>query len=166
MGNTVFFESRSWCKDDIYWLLRSSYFELFGDEKYGLSFSQKVDGKMIFTWSFWVFHDNPGLGKYGFSCSVTRSIFSMDLFAGAFYLTLWAYSELLMDRGPPSLKSVAQLLEWQKLAKLYLTRKRSKKHINHVTHPLGSADVSVFSLEISNFCYFRKYLLRLLHFNT
>ena len=28
-----FFESRSWWKDDIYWLLRSSCFELFGDEK-------------------------------------------------------------------------------------------------------------------------------------
>ena len=64
-----FFESRSWWKDDIYWLLRSSCFELFGDGKYGLFFSQKVDGKMIFTWSFWAFHDIPGPGKYGFSCS-------------------------------------------------------------------------------------------------
>ena len=64
-----FFESRSWWKDDIYWLLRSSCFELFGDGKYGLFFSQKVDGKMIFTWSFWAFHDIPGPEKYGFSCS-------------------------------------------------------------------------------------------------
>ena len=31
--------------------------------------SQKVDGKMIFTWSFWAFHDIPGLEKYGFSSS-------------------------------------------------------------------------------------------------
>ena len=62
-----FFESRSWWKDDIYWLLRSSCFELFGDGKYGLFFSQKVDGKMIFTWSFWAFYDIPGPGKYGFS---------------------------------------------------------------------------------------------------
>ena len=69
MGNTVFFESRSWWKDDIYWLLRSSCFELFGDGKYSLFFSQKVDGKMIFTWSFWAFHNIPGLGKYCFSCS-------------------------------------------------------------------------------------------------
>ena len=37
-----FFESRSWWKDDIYWLLRSSCFELFGDGKYGLFFSQKL----------------------------------------------------------------------------------------------------------------------------
>ena len=27
-------------------------------------FSQKVDGNMIFTWSFWAFHDVPGLRKY------------------------------------------------------------------------------------------------------
>ena len=60
------FESRSWWKDHIYWLLRRSYFELFGDGKYGLCFSQNVDGKMIFTWSFRAFHDIPGLGKYGF----------------------------------------------------------------------------------------------------
>ena len=64
-----FFESRSWWKDDIYWLLRSSCFELFGDGKYGPFFSQKVDGKMIFTWSFWAFCDIPGPGKYGFSRS-------------------------------------------------------------------------------------------------
>ena len=64
-----FFQPRSWWKDDIYWLLRSSCFELFGDGKYGLFFSQKVDGKMIFTWSFWAFHNIPGLGKYCFSCS-------------------------------------------------------------------------------------------------
>ena len=71
IGNTVFFESRSWWKDDIYWLLRSSCFELFGDGKYGLFFSQKVDGKMIFTWSFLAFYDIPGPGKYGFSRSVS-----------------------------------------------------------------------------------------------
>ena len=64
-----FFESRSWWKDDIYWILRSFCFELFGNGKYGPFFSQKVDGKMIFTWSFWAFYDIPGPGKYGFSRS-------------------------------------------------------------------------------------------------
>ena len=34
--------------------------------------SQKVDGKMIFTWYFWAFHDIPGPGKYRFSRSATR----------------------------------------------------------------------------------------------
>ena len=129
--NVVFFEPKSWWKDDIYWLLKSSCFELFGDEKYGLFLSQevdgkddiywlrksscfelfdggkyglfwvkklmerwylpvtekflfwtfrwweirsflrqKVDGKIIFTWSFLAFHDIPRPGKYDFSCSV------------------------------------------------------------------------------------------------
>ena len=31
-----FFEVKSWWKDDTYWLLKSSCFELFGDGKYGL----------------------------------------------------------------------------------------------------------------------------------
>ena len=74
MGNTVFFLSEEVDgKDDIYWLLKSSCFELFGDGKYDLFFSQKVGGKMIFTWHFWASHDIPGLGKYGFSCSANGS---------------------------------------------------------------------------------------------
>ena len=36
-----FLETKSWWKDDIYWLLESSGFELFGDEKYGLFFESK-----------------------------------------------------------------------------------------------------------------------------
>ena len=61
-----FFESISWWKDNIYFLLRSSCFELFGDGIYDPFLSQKIDGKMIFTWSFWAFHDILGLGKYDF----------------------------------------------------------------------------------------------------
>ena len=38
-----FFEPKSWWKDDIYWLMKSSYFELFRDGKYGIFLSQKVD---------------------------------------------------------------------------------------------------------------------------
>ena len=70
VGNTVFFESRNWWENDIYWLPRSYCFGLFGDGKYDLFFSQKTDEKMIFTWSFWAFHDISGPEKYGFSCSV------------------------------------------------------------------------------------------------
>ena len=66
-----FFESGSWWKDDIYWLLRSFCFELFGDGKYGLFFTQNVDEKMIYTRSFWAFYDIPWPGKYGFSRSAT-----------------------------------------------------------------------------------------------
>ena len=88
-----FFEPKSWWKDDVYWLLKSSCFEFFGDGKYGLFwakklmkrwyllitekflfltfwrweirsfFNQKVGGKMIFTCSFWAFNNIPGLGK-------------------------------------------------------------------------------------------------------
>ena len=67
MRNTVFFESTLWLKNDI------SYFQLFGFGKYGLFFSQNVDGEMIFTWYFWAFYDIPGPGKYGFSRSVVYS---------------------------------------------------------------------------------------------
>ena len=38
-----------------------------------------------------------------------------------------------------------------------LPKEDSKKHINHVTHPLSSADISIFSPEISNFCYIKIY---------
>ena len=46
------FEPKSWRKYDIYWLLKSSCFNLFGNGKYGLFLSQEVDGKMIFT-GYW-----------------------------------------------------------------------------------------------------------------
>ena len=48
----MFFGPKSWKKYDIYWLLKSSCFELFRDVKYGLVLSQKVDEKMIFT-DYW-----------------------------------------------------------------------------------------------------------------
>ena len=68
-----FFEPRSCWKDDIYWLRKCSCFTLFSDEKCGLFYSQNVDGKMIFTRSFWAFYDIPGPGKYGFSHSVINT---------------------------------------------------------------------------------------------
>ena len=37
--------------------------------------------------------------------------------------------------------------------------------MNHVTHPLSSADISIFSSEISKFCYIKKYRYRL-NFST
>ena len=48
----VFFEAEIWWEYDIYWLLKSSYRELFRNGKYGLVMSQNVDGKMIFT-DYW-----------------------------------------------------------------------------------------------------------------
>ena len=95
----------------VYWLLKSSCFEFSREEKYGLfwakklmerwnlpitgkllfwtlrrweirSFlSQKVDGKVIFPWSFWAFHDIPGLGKYGFrAVSASFDLYSVNLY--------------------------------------------------------------------------------------
>ena len=49
MGNTVFFESKSWWKVGIRWLLKSSCFDVFGNWEIGSFLRQKVDGKMIFT---------------------------------------------------------------------------------------------------------------------
>ena len=46
---------------------------------------------------------------------------------------------------PLSLKSVTHNLQWWNLARLYLTERRFKTYINHVTHPLSFADISVFS---------------------
>ena len=68
--NTILFEPKSWWKDDIHWSLKSPCFDLFGNLKIWSFFSQKGDGKMIFIWSFLVFHDIPGLGKYSFSCGL------------------------------------------------------------------------------------------------
>ena len=48
------------------------FFELFSDGKYRFFFGPNADGKMVVTWSFWAFHDTPGLRKYDFSCSVNN----------------------------------------------------------------------------------------------
>ena len=47
-----FFETKSLCKDDIYWLLKCCCFELCRDGKYSLFRDKKVNGKMIFT-DYW-----------------------------------------------------------------------------------------------------------------
>ena len=59
----------------------------------------------------------------------------------------------------------SHILQWWNLAQLYLSQRGSKKYINHVTHHLSSADISIFSLEISKFCYIKKYRYRF-HFDT
>ena len=53
-------------------------------------FSQKVDGKMIFTWSFWPFYDIPGLEKYGFLRS--------DFFLYKYYWSIlwWSFCNFLV----------------------------------------------------------------------
>ena len=88
---------------DIYWLLKSSCFELLRNEKHGLSWdkklmkrwyllnaekflfwtscwweirsslAKKIDAKIIFTLSFWAFHDIPGPGKNSVPCNVSTA---------------------------------------------------------------------------------------------
>ena len=53
-----------------------------------------------------------------------------------------------VQKSSPSLKSVThptmmKLDETQ----LYLTQRRSKKHMNHVTQPLSSAEIGIFFTE-------------------
>ena len=52
----------------------------------------------------------------------------------------------------PRLKSVTHTLQWWNLAQLYITERRSKQYMNHVTHRLSSADISIFSPEIRKLC--------------
>ena len=65
----------------------------------------------------------------------------------------------------PFLKYVLQILQWWDLTQLYLTQRRSKKYINHLTHLLSSPEVNIFSSKISKFCYTKKYRYRL-HMNS
>ena len=69
IGNTVFF----WVKKlmERWYLLINEKFLSWTLRwwKTRSFFSQKVDEKMKYTWSFWAFHDIPGHGKYGFSCN-------------------------------------------------------------------------------------------------
>ena len=88
MGYMVFFWMKKLIEDDIYWLLRSSCFELFGDRKYGLFFRQNVDGKMIFTWSFCAFYDILGPWKYSFSRSESRNLWT-EVRTTSVFKTVW-----------------------------------------------------------------------------
>ena len=58
-------------------------------------------------------------------------------------------------KRPQSVKSVTHFLQWWNLPQLY--QRRSKKLMNYVAQHLSSADISIFSLETSKFCYIKKY---------
>ena len=95
-----------------------------------------------------------------FLCKFKANIFAlfrMDLFGATHG---WG-----RGKKEPSLKSVTCILPWWNLAQLYLTKRWSKKHINHVTQSLSFADIGIFSPEISNFCRIKKCRFRL-HFST
>ena len=67
--------------------------------------------------------------------------------------------------APHSLKSVKNIMQRWNLVQLYLTLRRSKKYLNHVIHTFSFSKISIFSPEISKFCYIRKHRYRL-HFDT
>ena len=48
-----------------------------------------------------------------------------------------------------------------KLGTVIAYLKKIQKYMDHVTQPLTSADISIFSPEISKFCYIKKYRYRL-----
>ena len=52
----------------------------------------------------------------------------------------------------------------KKFGTVMLYLRKIQKYINQVTHSLISTDVSIYLLEISNFCYIKKYRYRL-HFD-
>ena len=68
------------------------------------------------------------------------------------------------SKKAPSLKSVTHILQWWNLTQLYLTKKRSKKYVNHVTHLMSSTGITIFSLEMSNLSYIKKYRYTLAFF--
>ena len=67
---------------------------------------------------------------------------------------------------PPPLSKICHTYRTiMKLGTIIPYLKKIQKNMNHLTHPLTSADISIFSPEISKFCYIRKYRYGL-HFNT
>ena len=52
-------------------------------------------------------------------------------------------------------KSVTNILQWWSLAQSYCTERRPKKYMNHVTHPLSSAEISIFHQKSANFAISR-----------
>ena len=64
------------------------------------------------------------------------------------------------QKGAHSLKFVKHILQWWNVAQLYLTWRKSKNYMKHVTQPVNSADISIFSPEISKFCHIKRYRYR------
>ena len=65
---------------------------------------------------------------------------------------------------PPALKSATHILQWWNLAP-YLKKFQKLYESHDMTHPLCSANISIFLPEISKFCYIKKYWYRF-HLDT
>ena len=71
------------------------------------------------------------------------TIFRMGIFGAARGWALKKASLLKICHAYPTM---------MKLGSYTLPKKDQKKYMNHVMHYLSSADISIFSPEISNFC--------------
>ena len=65
-----------------------------------------------------------------------------------------------MAKDPPPRKICHMYPTMMKLGS-YTLLEKDKKYMNHVAYPLSSADMSLFSPEISKFCLMKKYMHRL-----
>ena len=82
----------------------------------------------------------------------------------------WAFSGLLTDGGGeakmPLLPKICHTYHiMMKLGTVIPYPKKIQKYMNHVTHPLSSADITIFSPEIKKFHYTKNYRHRL-YFDT
>ena len=69
------------------------------------------------------------------------------------------------QKGPPLHKICHAYPTEMKLVTVTPQPKEIQKYMNHVTQPLSFADITIFSQEISKFCYIKKYGDRL-YFDT
>ena len=100
---------------------------------------------------------NFSLLNLNFQCSLT--LFRMSFFEAPHG---WVGGK----KGPPPLsKSCHTYPTMMKLGTVIPYPKKIQKYINHVTHLLSSADISIFSPEISKYWYIKKYRYRL-YFDT
>ena len=100
-----------------------------------------------------------------FICFQVVSYVLLTLFRMSFFGAAHGWGGGGGRKKTPPQKSVKHILQCSNLAQLYLTQRRFKKYMNHATHPLSSADIHIFSPEISKFCCIKKYGYRL-HFDT
>ena len=104
--------------------------------------------------------------RSSFWCTLSACFFYKNVFyLTLFRMGLFRVAHIWKAKRLPFPKICHTYPAIRKLAQVYLTSKRSKKYINPMTHPLSSADICIFSPEISSFCYIKKYRYRL-HFNA
>ena len=102
MGNTVFFEPKSWLKYKIYWLQESSCFELFGDSKYGLFWAKKLMERWYLPGLFKLFMIFQDLGNMVFLAVLDNGLAHPDV-------PVLDWMEVILL--PPNSTSITQLID-------------------------------------------------------